>query len=327
MQQAQNIQEQASNKQFLRDIVNHDFTLPENIDSFEFAKALLANLGSTDSELRDELSYMILARGLIGKQLLPVPQMEELLLICLDQDHLFYHIGEPGTDAIFMRSFSNLIIAALLYADATKTPDEPQEKDVSEMPEAQVKEAGNLEKAQEAPVKQDAWLVRFSGETIGKTKEALLRYAHEERDWRGRVQGKGWAHAMAHLADSLDECAQNISVTQDDRKQILETIRDLAKTRVPLYDEEDVRLATVAYHIIICKQLDDPTISAWLESCYVERKEDLASWTSLNNAKNFLRSLYFLLLWENIGVHFADQISRILKRIDAVYIEGNDISV
>ena len=332
MQQTRSMQEQAQDKQFLRDIIKHNFAIPEDIDSFTFAKALLANLASPDSELRDTLSYMILARGLIDQQMLTVPQMEELLLTCIDQDHLFHHINEPGTDAVFLRSFSNLIIAALLYADAKKAASTPQVQSVSDKNATEAKEGTDHAKVvdndklrgTDESATPELQTLRLPKETIGKAKAALLRYAREERDWRGYVQGKGWAHALAHLADALDECAQNASMTAEDRRQILETVRELAKVVVPLFDEEDMRLATVAYHMIICKQLNDTILSDWLESCYVERGEDMAAWKSLVNARNFLRSLYFQLSWDTIGLHFADQISRILKRMDAVFVEGND---
>src|SRR5512135_2903790 len=112
--------ELAANKTFLRSVADNNYIFPENIDSFGLALALLSNFASTDEELRDELSYMLLARGIIDKRLLTPEQLENLLLVTLDNNHLFYHIGDAGTDTVFMRSFSNLIIAAILYTDAKR---------------------------------------------------------------------------------------------------------------------------------------------------------------------------------------------------------------
>jgi hypothetical protein len=273
----------AVNKQFLRSIADKQYEIPDDIDCFAFAEALLANFSSPDEELRDGLSSMILASGIIDKQRLTDEQLRKLLLIALDNEHLFYRIGEVGTDSVFMRSFSNLIVAAILYTDARAS--------------------------------------RLPPEAVQQVKAALLRYAREEQDWRGYIRGKGWAHAMAHLADALDECAQHPAMSRGDREEIMKMVSALARLPEPLYHEEDVRLATVAYHIIGCKQVEDEFLSAWLQSCFVRRDADVRSWTRATNAKNFMRSLYFLLLWDDIARTLVDQIANILKRQDKIYIE------
>ncbi|GAC1355939.1 MAG: DUF2785 domain-containing protein [Ktedonobacteraceae bacterium] len=282
----QNRTEQATNKQFLRTIAENNYEVPDGVDNYDFARALLVNLGSPDGELRDELSYMILASGIIDKGNLTPDQMIDLLETVQDNNHLFFAIGEVNTNAVFMRSFSNLVIAAILYTDA--------------------KEAV------------------FSEQVIQRTKLALLRYAEEEKDWRGYVEGKGWAHAMAHLADALDECAQHPAMTPQDRQDILQAIRRLAQLPEPLYHEEDMRLATSAQHIIVGRQVDDTFLNSWLASCFVQRGSDVTAWMSATNVKNFLRSLYFLLQWDNMLPTVSTQISDILKRLDDIYIQIAD---
>ncbi len=277
---------QATNKQFLRSIAENNYELPAGIDNYDFAKALLINLGSPDGELRDELSYMILASGIIDKGLLDADQMNELLTVVLSPEHLFYAIGEVNTDSVFMRSFSNLIVAAILYTDARHSV--------------------------------------ISEQVARHTKNTLLSYAGQEKDWRGYIEGKGWAHAMAHLADALDECAQNQYMTPEDRQDILQTIRQLAQLPEPLYHEEDMRLATSAQHVIIGREVPDTFINDWLELCFVERGSDVNAWMSATNVKNFLRSLYFLLIWDNMLPPVSAQISSILKRLDDVYIQISD---
>lgn len=274
---------QASDKEFLRSLVYNDYNFPADIDSFDFAIALLANLASPDAELRDELSYMLLAEGIIGKGKLAPEQEHALLSMAIDNEHLFFHIGESETDTIFLRSFSNLVIAAILYADANNPT--------------------------------------LSEETLDQVRRALFRYAEQERDWRGYIAGKGWAHAMAHLADALDECAQHPAQSEQAREGIMHLVSDLAKQPVALYNEEDVRLATVPYHIILGKQVSNEFLTGWLGSCFVERGDDIASWTRVTNCKNFLRSLYFLLMWDNIAIGLAGDIANMLKTQDLVYID------
>jgi hypothetical protein len=280
------VRELATSKQFLRSSTENNYEIPAEIDSFAFAHALLANLASTDEELRDELSYMFLASGIIDRHKLTVHQVTEFLHLVLDKDHLFYHIGEAGTDSIFMRSFSSLIVAGIIYTDSRNPALSPQD--------------------------------------VHLAKDALLHYGRQEKDWRGYVEGKGWAHAMAHLADALDECAQHQSMSSQDRQDILKNLRNLIKLPEPLYHEEDMRLATIAYHIIVCKQVSDDFLTSWIANCYVERDSDVSVWMSASNAKNFLRSLYFLLSWDNMAPNIADQISTILKKQDAVYLSSRN---
>jgi Protein of unknown function (DUF2785) len=276
------VRELATSKQFLRTSTENNYEIPTEIDSFAFACALLANLASTDEELRDELSYMFLASGIIDRHKLTVQQVGEFLHLVLDKEHLFYHIGETGTDSVFMRSFSSLIVAGIIYTDS-RNPALPQRD-------------------------------------IHIAKDTLLHYAHEEQDWRGYVEGKGWAHAMAHLADALDECAQHQSMSAGDRQEILKNLSGLVKLPEPLYHEEDMRLAAIAYHIIACKQVSDEFLTAWIANCYVERDSDVSVWMSASNVKNFLRSLYFLLFWDSMALSITDQISDILKKQDEIYL-------
>ncbi|GER88066.1 membrane protein [Dictyobacter vulcani] len=275
--------EQAQNKEFLQTIANNDYQLPEDIDAFAFAKALLPNFASPDPELRDDLSYIILGRSIIDDQKLTTEQLQELLSIATDKEHLFYAIGEADTDTVFMRSFSCLIIASILFNDAPK----PQ----------------------------------FPASAIVTTKEKLMHYAQQEKDWRGYVENKGWAHAMAHLANALDECAQHPHMSAKDRQDILIGVSKLVTLATPLYQEEDIRLAKIPHHMILGHQVEDSFIDKWLEMCAVSRELDVVSWTRITNAKNVLRSLYFLLHWDNIAPLITERISTTLSKLDEVYLE------
>lgn len=278
-----NSKEQAVNKVFLRAIAKDNYEIPAEIEAFSFAQALLENLASPDTELRDELSYIILASGIIDQGKLSQEQLETLLTTALNDEHLFYRIGETGTDSVFMRSFSNLIIASILFNDA-RTP-------------------------------------QFARSNLQLTKDKLLHYAQQEKDWRGYVEGKGWAHAMAHLAEALDECAQHPSMVAKDRQEILIAVSEIAPLPEPLYSEEDMRLATIPYHMLLGHQISDDFIDQWIDMCSVEREPDVISWTRITNAKNMLRSLYFLLTWDNIMPLVTQRISKTLRKLDEIYLE------
>lgn len=101
----QDLRSYATDKDFLRSIARNNYNIPVYINSFAFARELLSNFASTDGELRDELSYMIFANGIIARHMLNPEQSEKLLKTALDSEHLFYKISEFDTDSVFMRSF------------------------------------------------------------------------------------------------------------------------------------------------------------------------------------------------------------------------------
>ena len=288
-----NMKQLAADKQFLQAIVDNNNHIPDDIDYFLFLKALLQNFASTDPQLRDNLTYSVLAHAIIdqdSQQKLTTSQVEDLLLTCIDEEHLFYHIGGAGTDTVFMRSFSLLIIAAILFADA-KTP-------------------------------------YLSEQVTRQAQTALLHYAKEEKDWRGYIKGKGWAHAAAHLSDALDECAQNRYMVTPDREAVMSTIRDLARLPEPLCYEEDDRLAFTAYRVIANQLVEEGFLEEWIESFFVQREQDiianeqnLVSWVRASNAESVLRSLYFRLLWSNKAARLLEPISNVLRRLDSIPAE------
>ncbi|GAC1565024.1 MAG: hypothetical protein NVS3B14_01480 [Ktedonobacteraceae bacterium] len=63
-----NVAELATDKTYLRSIAETHYRLPGDIDHFAFLRALLQNFDTTDAELRDELTYMILAHAIIDQE-------------------------------------------------------------------------------------------------------------------------------------------------------------------------------------------------------------------------------------------------------------------
>lgn len=269
--QKQNLTECVSQKEFLQSLSADHYHLLANYDPYTLLKALLPLLGSKDGYLRDSLAFSIMSQLILADfatSPLTDSQREELLLTCIDQDHLFSHIGEVGTDSVFLRTFSNLIIAALLYQD------------------------------QKHP--------HFSVEAVDRVTQAVLAYARQERDYRGYLMGgKGWAHSVAHLADALDEIAKNRHTTTESYTTLLETLTYLASLPEPLGHGEDERLAFVAHGMIMRQSVGLASLKTWIASLVSVPEGDpledkgVTSYIRALNVRNFLRSLYFLLQWSN----------------------------
>ncbi|KYP79808.1 hypothetical protein AYW79_13250 [Ferroacidibacillus organovorans] len=205
-------QNRAHNAELLSKIMDNDCQFPTGTNLLAFCLALVENFRSTDARLRDRLSYSLLARLLTEYHFLSVEDRQTLLKVALDDQHLFYRIGESVTDSVFIRGFSILVVPLILDPD--------------------------IEHQQ------------LSADLVHDTIRSVLSYAREERDRRGYIDGKGWAHTIAHAADALDSCAQHPFSTEMERLEVLHCVADLASVSNPIYFQEDDRLAFTASRII-----------------------------------------------------------------------------
>lgn len=270
-------QNQAHNPEILREMMENDGKLPSDADPLEFCLALLENFHSTDARLRDKLSYFLLARLLTECHVLSVPERSTLLKVALDDQHLFHQIGESGCDSVLMRGFSILVVPLILDPDIK----DPQ-----------------LEEG-----------------LVHDTIRRVVSYAREERDWRGYIDGKGWAHTIAHTADALDSCAQHPLCTATERLEVLNCVADLAMLSHPIYFQEDDRLAFAASRILEKGWLTTETVDNWL--CRFQKPDRPVpdSVIRLTNLEHFLRSLYFLLKWKQVDTALIEKVDERLRTL------------
>ncbi len=126
--------------------------------------------------------------------------------------------------------------------------------------------------------------------------ELVVHYLEREQDLRGFVQPQGWAHAVAHTADLLDEFAISLHCQNPELEKILSamTTKVAAKT-VWLFVEED-RLSYAAVRVLERGLLSSDFVSGLLDNLAVQvsqADEYKSNAISRHNAKAFLRSLYF----------------------------------
>lgn len=106
----------------------------------------------------------------------------------------------------------------------------------------------------------------------------------EERDYRGYDEDKGWAHAIAHGADALDDLAQCSELDQADLFTILDLVYDKITITERVYsDGEDERFR------------------------------------QKNNIKNFLKSLYFRVKFYKADAALCPVIEDTLYKVEQVY--------
>jgi hypothetical protein len=245
----------------LQRIEENDYELRSGEHLRDYVKLMLEYIGDPQPKLRDDLIYSTFYKWINEKQWFSDAELRELLLILLDEQHLFYHIGSKEDQAVFTRTFSVLIVALILQRH---------------------REQAFLDSAE-----------------FTNVKEALIRYYEEEQDLRGFMQEEGWAHAAAHGADALDElvlCSESDAAI---REEVLAVIQRMLYNEQYIFsDEEDERIATIVATMIDHHLLPQQSIVDWirnLEQCGGWPRSR-GQYVARVNTKNFVRSLYFRLL-------------------------------
>ncbi|HWZ98741.1 MAG TPA: DUF2785 domain-containing protein [Candidatus Dormibacteraeota bacterium] len=196
----------AHGREYWKAIQANHYNVPEGAKAIVLAKELSGYLKLSDSELRDDFAYSILAEWILHKD---VFSKEELLAFEEEwRGNLKAGIGENGTDTIFVRSFSALCLSTIAEREL-KNPFLGEDR-------------------------------------YRKLLEAALGYLREEKDLRGFDEKKGWIHATAHTADLLAALTQHPLFTKHDQAAVLRAVGGRLETATVIfsYGEQD-RLANV----------------------------------------------------------------------------------
>lgn len=231
----------------------------QDLDKTIVLKSMLEHIGSTDSELRDQLIYTTFYQLIIDRNQIEAELLTELLDTCLDE-LMFKGIGEKETDTVFTRSFTTLLVALILNRD-----------------------------------NQENFL---SSSKVNCIKETLMKYIHLEKDLRGYVTGKGWAHSVAHVADTVDELVMNPKLTKEDYPEIVKALwsKILISSSVYVHDEEERLLIPILK--MLERGLNVAEIEELLQHLPNElkiQKEQIDNeeyWFLVFNIKTFLKSFY-----------------------------------
>jgi Protein of unknown function (DUF2785). len=178
-------------------------------------------------------------------------------------------IDEAESDTVFLRTFSLLLLAEIVHNDNKKTL---------------------LKKAQIQDIlKKGLW------------------YLDAEKDPRGHILGKGWAHALAHTADLILVLARNRSIGEAELWSMLVTISSkIVNSSNHVYIHgEDERLANAVIEILRRDLVSLNQLEAWARSftepdgrgwkgAYVDEERNRA----FQNTRNLWRSIYLALLAE-----------------------------
>ena len=236
-------------------VLADDFQVPSDRPLDDLTAELTRMLGSTDPVVRDETAYTALAtwtaRGVY----------DDLLAGLGDGMAAGLAVGlrESGTDTVFRRSFSVLVLSECVSRDNV----------ASLLPATKILEWGD---------RIATWYLR-------------------ERDVRGYVPGKGWAHTVAHGADAVGALAASPHVGKAELTVLLDVIADriaLPVEEVYSHGEHD-RMAAATMEVLRRNLVPLSVVEPWIArieaEATAESHDDRPDPVS-RNAEAFLRALY-----------------------------------
>lgn len=265
-------------KKLLTEIKNNDNKVPLHQDPYELSMEMMSYIGDIDSELRDSLILSILETWII-EGVLTTKEVQGLLMIAMDDNHLTGGLGAYD-DTVFCRTFSAEVIACSIYRHRNEK--------------------------------------FLSCEELHKVFHQLLKFYNEDRDVRGYVEGKGWAHGAAHGADALDEFARCDEFGYDELKSILASIhRKININHYGYIHFEEERMITTVLAILERNIISIKEIQEWIDNFgRIDKSgkypEDLVIEFNVNT---FLKSLYFRLMQKKEYEAILDEIREVLLNI------------
>ncbi len=264
----------------------NDWSIPTEVNKYELALELMESLKSTDPVLRDDLGLSFLWT-IIDEEMLSKGEVSELLKLALSEKYLFHNIGSIEDDSIFNRAFSALIIAAIIGYHNDMLEEEQQ--------------------------------AILSKQEIKEAFHKIMEYLIKEKDVRGYVDVKGWAHSAAHTGDALASLADSIELDKEDMLEILKGIRE--KVTIDYYVYKNVeaeRITTAVMNIFNRDDIKDEDIVEWIRSFndLEQPKTNPEFHNFTENTKNFLRSMYFRFKFKGVNSELLDEIEKVLNKIN-----------
>ena len=269
-------------KQLLIDLQKISLKSLKKIEVESLVDEMMENIGDIDPHLRDELIYSTFVQ-IFKEDVISKEQTISILDKCISDSFLFLGIDEGEGDFVFTRSFSSLVIALILRADAKKP--------------------------------------MLSEGQLGEVYSKIFEYIEREQDTRGYLPKKGWAHSIAHAADMLAAYAAHPKTSHIERTKILSFVVICLCKDTVYTDAEDHRLAKVAIACLNAGY-EEAKLEAWLGQLVADLKFDnenpRAYFNKIGNTSNFIKSLYFLLKLNGERLRLR---STIIENIRAIYGE------
>jgi Protein of unknown function (DUF2785) len=139
----------------------------------------------------------------------------------------------------------------------------------------------------------------WSATAFKETLNTALRCYAEEKDLRGYIAVKGWAHGTAHVADLLKFLGRNPHLSAEDQKRIVSSISQRCRTAHLVFTwGEDARMGAALLSVVDRKDFDASPFETWFQALITENKElwkspaiDAEAYASVRTQANVLAHL------------------------------------
>ena len=243
--------------------------------SREEIKWLLEHLGDPSSEIRDDLVFTSLARG-IQEELFTLEQFQFIAEEVSSDEGLYKEMDSRGVSTL-KRSFRALIYANLLSADANQ---------------------------------QSIFYQGLKAEIRNILLNQGLHYLSKEKDTTGFSSQYGWVHAFAHGGDLLTEVICHPSFPKSDIVEAFEIIGKIFKrVEIRFTNDEDWRLARAFYEPILRGKIEPSLFTAWLQTVEFPLKE-ANDFHKFSNFRSCLLEIYLQLECHNL---LQDDLKKIIQ--------------
>ena len=212
---------------------------------------LLEHLGNPNPDIRDELVFTSLARG-IQDELFTQEQFRFIADVIVCDGGLDKEIEKTGASTL-ERSFRALIYANLLSADGNE---------------------------------HSIFYQVLQTDIRNTMLDQGLHYLEKEEDTTGFSSQYGWVHAFAHGADLLTEVVCHPDFSASQMYELLEILGCLLKKiSIRFTNDEDWRLARVIYEPILQGKVDQATLTSWIKSLDfpIEETEDFYKFSNFRS--------------------------------------------
>ena len=221
---------------------------------------MLQNIGNLDPYLRDDVVYTLLARGFTENSFIP-EQKAKIVTTFISSRNLFKGIEQPQNDLIFLRTFNALLGELILESDNDKPILTDSERQL---------------------------LFDWS-----------IRYLKEEKDFRGYVTTKGWAHSVAHGSDFLGATLSHHDFKPKSVSAIFDVITSIFQNlKNPFVDDEEQRIAFAFFQGVHFQKIASADFNSFVDDfdkqIYQQLlHDDRANWYCLSSWFRLLQNWYF----------------------------------
>lgn len=231
----------------------------EGKDHYELVEQCLAYIGDKDGEIRDHIVYPALAHLLHDKHL-NNDQLQTITRRLISDEFLLYDIENEQEWSVLTRSFTLLQLAILVFVHNRDTIfDEALARDVFD---------------------------RF------------LAYIRKETVYTGYDETVGWAHAIAHSGDLMNQLVQMKELHREDVLTLMDVVYELFTQENYIFvSDEDERIVTMIAQAYQSEKLAITDVEEWVTKL---RKTTLPKTFPENyyvkqNVLHICRSLFFRL--------------------------------